>query len=180
MRGGLHSIALSVSGGAREGQPFTFAATRDGSYGEEAYAIVQIEDSAFPDQVVHRKVEFAAGQLQDDGVARTTAQFTPQGDGAADPNGARQLTVYIGTTEVGSFAPACVFVGDSETCTQWYDTPEGEDGSPVTFKVAVADTGLAAGTPSLAVRDAYAAGSRSRRRNKWTVVRMRRSALTSC
>ena len=64
----------------------------------------------------------------------------------------------MGTTEVGSFAPACVFVGASETCTQWYDTPEGEDGSPVTFTVAVADTGLAAGTPSLAVRDAYGGG----------------------
>ena len=158
VRGGLHSIALSVSGGAREGQPFTFAATRDGGYGEEMYAIVQIEDSAFPDQVVHRKVEFAAGGASDDGVARTTAQITPQGDGAADPNGARQLTLSVGTTEVGSFAPACVFVGDSETCTQWYDTPEGEDGTPVTFTVAVADTDLAANTPSLAVRDAYGGG----------------------
>ena len=51
-----------------------------------------------------------------------------------------------------------MFVGASETCTQWYDTPEGEDGTPVTFAVAVADTGLAAGTPSLAVRDAYGGG----------------------
>ncbi len=158
VRGGLHSIALSVSGGAREGQPFAFAATRDGGFGEEMYAIVQIEDSAFPGQVVHRKVEFAAGGASDDGVARTTAQITPQGDGAADPNGARRLTLSVGTTEVGSFAPACVFAGASETCTQWYDTPEGEDGTPVTFAVAVADTGLAAGTPSLAVRDAYGGG----------------------
>ena len=158
VRGGLHSIALSVSGGAREGQPFTFAATRDGGYGEEAYAIVQIEDSAFPDQVVHRKVEFAAGQRQDDGVARTTATFTPQGDDAADPDGERRLTLFVGTTEVGIFAPACVFAGASETCTQWYDTPEGKDGTPVTFAVAVADTGLAEGTPSLAVRDAYGGG----------------------
>ena len=165
VRGGLHSIALEVSGGAREGQPFTFAATRDGGYGEEMYAIVTIRDSAIRDsvdpdklKVFHRRVDFAAGQLQDDGVARTTAQFTPQGDDAADPNGARQLTVYIGTTEVGSFAPACVFAGASETCTQWYDTPEGEDGSPVKFAVAVADTGLAEGTPSLAVRDAYGGG----------------------
>ncbi len=158
VRGGLHSIALSVSGGAREGQPFTFTATRDGGYGEEAYAIVQIEDSAFPDQVVHRKVEFAAGQRQDDGVARTTATFTPQGDDAADPDGERRLTLFVGTTEVGIFAPACVFAGASETCTQWYDTPEGKDGTPVTFAVAVADTGLAEGTPSLAVRDAYGGG----------------------
>ena len=51
-----------------------------------------------------------------------------------------------------------MFVGASETCTQWYDTPEGKDGTPVTFTVAVADTGLAAGTPSLAVRDAYGGG----------------------
>ena len=158
VRGGLHSIALSVSGGAREGQPFAFAATRDGGFGEEMYAIVQIEDSAFPDQVVHRKVEFAAGRASDDGVARTTATFTPQGDGAADPDGERRLTLFVGTTEVGSFAPACVFAGASETCTQWYDTPEGEDGAPVTFAVAVADTGLAEGTPSLAVRDAYGGG----------------------
>ena len=86
----------------------------------------------------------------------TTVQFTPQGDGAADPT--RQLTLSVGTTEVGSFAPACVFVGASETCTQWYDTPEGEDGTPVQFTVAVADTGLAAGAPSLAVRDAYGGG----------------------
>ena len=64
----------------------------------------------------------------------------------------------MGTTEVGSFAPACVFVGASETCTQWYDTPEGKDGTPVQFTVAVADTGLAAGAPSLAVRDAYGGG----------------------
>ena len=158
VRGGLHSIALSVSGGAREGQPFAFAATRDGGFGEEMYAIVQIQDSAFPDQVVHRKVEFAAGRASDDGVARTTATFTPQGDDAADPNGARRLTLFVGTTEVGSFAPACVFAGASETCTQWYETPEGEDGTPVTFAVAVADTGLAEGTPSLAVRDAYGGG----------------------
>ena len=33
----------------------------------------------------HRRVDFAAGQRQDDGVARTTATFTPQGDDAADP-----------------------------------------------------------------------------------------------
>ena len=170
MRGGLHSIALEVSGGAREGQPFTFAATRDGGYGEEAYAIVTIRDSAIIDsaiidpdlqnmpKVFLRRVDFAAGQRQDDGVARTTATFTPQGDDAADPDGERRLTLSVGTTEVGSFAPACVFVGASETCTQWYDTPEGEDGSPVTFAVAVADTGLAAGTPSLAVRDAYGGG----------------------
>ena len=110
-------------------------------------------------EVFHRRVDFAAGQRQDDGVARTTAQLTPQGYDAADPNcGERRLTVNIGTTEVGIFAPACVFVGASETCTQWYDTPEGEDGTPVTFAVAVADTGLAAGTPSLAVRDAYGGG----------------------
>ena len=170
VRGGLHSIALEVSGGAREGQPFTFAATRDGGYGEEAYAIVTIRDSAIIDsaiidpdlqnmpKVFLRRVDFAAGQRQDDGVARTTATFTPQGDDAADPNGERQLTLSVGTTEVGSFAPACVFAGASETCTQWYDTPEGEDGTPVTFAVAVADTGLAAGTPSLAVRDAYGGG----------------------
>ena len=125
VRGGLHSIALSVSGGAREGQPFAFAATRDGGFGEEMYAIVQIEDSAFPDQVVHRKVEFAAGRASDDGVAHTTATFTPQGDDAADPDGERRLTLFVGTTEVGIFAPACVFAGASETCTQWYDTPEG-------------------------------------------------------
>ena len=63
VRGGLHSIALEVSGGAREGQPFTFAATRDGGYGEEMYAIVQIEDSAFANEpVFHRRVDFAAGQ----------------------------------------------------------------------------------------------------------------------
>ena len=160
VRGGLHSIALEVSGGAREGQPFTFAATRDGGFGEEMYAIVQIQDSAFPDQVVHRKVEFAAGRASDDGVARTTATFTPQGDDAADPDGERRLTLFVGTTEVGSFAPACVFAGASETCTHWYDTPEGEDGAPVTFTVAVADTGLAADTPSLAVRDAYGGGVR--------------------
>ena len=173
VRGGLHSIALEVSGGAREGQPFTFAATRDGGYGEEAYAIVTIIDSVFEEydpvlkkcteervlEVFHRRVDFAAGQRQDDGVARTTAQLTPQGYDAADPNcDERRLTVNIGTTEVGIFAPACVFVGASETCTQWYDTPEGEDGTPVTFAVAVADTGLAAGTPSLAVRDAYGGG----------------------
>ena len=158
VRGGLHSIALSVSGGAREGQPFAFAATRDGSYGEDTYAIVSIQDSAFPDQVVYRKVEFAAGGSSDEGVARTTAQLTPAGDGAADPNGARRLTLSVGTTEVGSYAAACVFAGASETCTQWYDTPEGEDGTPVKFAVAVADTDLAANTPSLAVRDAYGGG----------------------
>ena len=173
VRGGLHSIALEVSGGAREGQPFEFAATRDGGYGEEAYAIVTIIDSVFEEydpvlkkcteervlEVFHRRVDFAAGQRQDDGVARTTAQLTPQGYDAADPNcDERRLTVNIGTTEVGIFAPACVFVGASETCTQWYDTPEGKDGTPVTFTVAVADTGLAAGTPSLAVRDAYGGG----------------------
>ena len=57
VRGGLHSIALEVSGGAREGQPFTFAATRDGGYGEEMYAIVQIEDSAFANAEIIRRAE---------------------------------------------------------------------------------------------------------------------------
>ena len=81
VRGGLHSIALEVSREAREGEPFTFAATRDGSYGEEARTrSSQIQDSAFPvvcppdptegcdPPPIHRKVEFAAG-----GALRTRA-----------------------------------------------------------------------------------------------------------
>ena len=158
VRGGLYSIFLTVTGGAREGLPFEFAATRDGGYEEDAYAIVQIGDSAFPGQVVYRRVEFAAGDSPGAGVSDTTAQVTPAGDGAVDPNGTRRLTLSVGTTEVGSFTAACVFAGASETCTQWYDTPEGEDGTPVKFAVAVADVDLAADTPSLAVRDAYGGG----------------------
>ena len=74
VRGGLHSIALEVSGGAREGQPFTFAATRDGGYGEEAYAIVTIRDSAIidsPTSKICRRYSSGGSTLRP-GSARTT------------------------------------------------------------------------------------------------------------
>ena len=167
VRGGLHTIRLAVEGDASEGEPFAFAATRDGGYAEETYAIVTIEDSAFPDRIQYARVDFAAGRAEDEGVARARAALTPGGDGAADPHGERRLALSVGTTEVGNHVEACVFAGPEETCSQWYDTPEGGDGTPVTFSVAVTDQGHAGGLPSLAVRDAYAGGEREPTRERF-------------
>ena len=42
VRGGLHAMRLSVSGSAREGEPFTVTVRRDGGYKETAHAIVRM------------------------------------------------------------------------------------------------------------------------------------------
>ena len=139
VRGGLHTMRLSVSGSASEGEPFTVTVRRDGGYRETAHAIVRMTDSgvespgpgdASAENHGVRLVSFPFDADPEQGPdSRVSVQtVTPPGDGVAD---ARTLTFKMFATDVG----------DSGV-SYWYVT-----GDPVEATVTVTDTGLAGGTP---------------------------------
>ena len=139
VRGGLHAMRLSVSGSAREGEPFTVTVRRDGGYKETAHAIVRMTDSAVESpapgeaSAVNHGVRlmsfpFDADPEQGEDSRVSVQTVTPPGDGVAD---ARTLTFKMFATDVG----------DSGV-SYWYVTRD-----PVEATVTVTDTGLAGGTP---------------------------------
>ena len=139
VRGGLHAMRLSVSGSAREGEPFTVTVRRDGGYKETAHAIVRMTDSgvespapgeASAENHGVRLMSFPFDADPEQGPdSRVSVQtVTPPGDGVAD---ARTLTFKMFATDVG----------DSGV-SYWYVTRD-----PVEATVTVTDTGLAGGTP---------------------------------
>ena len=139
VRGGLHAMRLSVSGSAREGEPFTVTVRRDGGYKETAHAIVRMTDSgmespgpgeASAENHGVRLISFPFDADPEQGEdSRVSVQtVTPPGDGVAD---ARTLTFKMFATDVG----------DSGV-SYWYVTRD-----PVEATVTVTDTGLAGGTP---------------------------------
>ena len=139
VRGGLHAMRLSVSGSAREGEPFTVTVRRDGGYKETAHAIVRMTDSgvespgpgeASAENHGVRLISFPFDADPEQGPdSRVSVQtVTPPGDGVAD---ARTLTFKMFATDVG----------DSGV-SYWYVTRD-----PVEATVTVTDTGLAGGTP---------------------------------
>ena len=139
VRGGLHAMRLSVSGSAREGEPFTVTVRRDGGYKETAHAIVRMTDSgvespapgeASAENHGVRLMSFPFDADPEQGPdSRVSVQtVTPPGDGVAD---ARTLTFKMFATDVG----------DSGV-SYWYVTRD-----PVEVTVTVTDTGLAGGTP---------------------------------
>ena len=150
VRGGLHAMRLAVSGSAREGEPFTVTVRRDGGYREPAHAIVRMTDSGMEspalgeESAVNHGVRlmsfpFDADPKQGPDSRVSVETVTPPGDGAAD---ARTLKLELTATDVGDGG-----------VSYWYVT-----GDPVEVTVAVADTGLARGTPdtpSLGVWDAW-------------------------
>ena len=139
VRGGLHAMRLSVSGSAREGEPFTVTVRRDGGYKETAHAIVRMTDSAVESPVPGEasaenhgvrlmSFPFDADPEQGEDSRVSVQTVTPPGDGVAD---ARTLTFKMFATDVG----------DSGV-SYWYVTRD-----PVEATVTVTDTGLAGGTP---------------------------------
>ena len=139
VRGGLHAMRLSVSGSAREGEPFTVTVRRDGGYKETAHAIVRMTDSGMESpgpgeaSVENHGVRlmsfpFDADPEQGPDSRVSVQTVTPPGDGVAD---ARTLTFKMFATDVG----------DSGV-SYWYVTRD-----PVEATVTVTDTGLAGGTP---------------------------------
>ena len=156
VRGGLHTMWLSVSGSAREGAPFTVRVERSGGFDEMAHALVQVTDSGMPDLAPEALPEGAPlerdglrlmsfpfdagsgqGAKQDANPRFSVRTVAPPGDGVAD--GARTLTLRLIATDVGDGG-----------ISHWYDT-----GDPVEVTVPVADTGLAKDAPTLGVRDAW-------------------------
>ena len=139
VRGGLHAMRLSVSGSAREGEPFTVTVRRDGGYKETAHAIVRMTDSGMESPapgeasaenhgVRLMSFPFDADPEQGPDSRVSVQTVTPPGDGVAD---ARTLTFKMFATDVG----------DSGV-SYWYVTRD-----PVEATVTVTDTGLAGGTP---------------------------------
>ena len=139
VRGGLHAMRLSVSGSAREGEPFTVTVRRDGGYKETAHAIVRMTDSGVESPgpgeasaenhgVRLMSFPFDADPEQGEDSRVSVQTVTPPGDGVAD---ARTLTFKMFATDVG----------DSGV-SYWYVTRD-----PVEATVTVTDTGLAGGTP---------------------------------
>ena len=139
VRGGLYAMRLSVSGSAREGEPFTVTVRRDGGYKETAHAIVRMTDSGMESpapgeaSVENHGVRlmsfpFDADPEQGPDSRVSVQTVTPPGDGVAD---ARTLTFKMLATDVG----------DSGV-SYWYVTRD-----PVEATVTVTDTGLAGGTP---------------------------------
>ena len=139
VRGGLHAMRLSVSGSAREGEPFTVTVRRDGGYKETAHAIVRMTDSGMESPapgeasaenhgVRLMSFPFDADPEQGEDSRVSVQTVTPPGDGVAD---ARTLTFKMFATDVG----------DSGV-SYWYVTRD-----PVEATVTVTDTGLAGGTP---------------------------------
>ena len=150
VRGGLHAMRLAVSGSAREGEPFTVRVERDGGYREPAHAIVRMTDSGMEspapgeESAVNHGLRLMSFPFDADPErgpdSRVSVEtVTPPGDGVAD---ARTLKLELFATDVGDGG-----------VSYWYVT-----GDPVEVTVAVADTGLARGTPdtpSLGVWDAW-------------------------
>ena len=139
VRGGLHAMRLSVSGSAREGEPFTVTVRRDGGYKETAHAIVRMTDSGMESPgpgeasaenhgVRLMSFPFDADPEQGEDSRVSVQTVTPPGDGVA---AARTLTFKMFATDVG----------DSGV-SYWYVTRD-----PVEATVTVTDTGLAGGTP---------------------------------
>ena len=139
VRGGLHAMRLSVSGSAREGEPFTVTVRRDGGYKETAHAIVRMTDSGMESPAPGEEsaenhgvrlmsFPFDADPEQGEDSRVSVQTVTPPGDGVAD---ARTLTFKMFATDVG----------DSGV-SYWYVTRD-----PVEATVTVTDTGLAGGTP---------------------------------
>ena len=147
VRGGLHAMRLSVSGSAREGAPFTVTVRRNGGYEEPAHAIVWMTDSGMEspapgeESAVNHGVRlmsfpFDADPEQGADSRVSVGTVTPPGDGVAD---ARTLKLELTGTDVGI-----------DGVSYWYVTR-----NPVEATVAVSDTGLAKGAPSLSVQDAW-------------------------
>ena len=70
------TMHLYTEGTVREGEPFTLGVRRTGDASKAAYAVVELEDSAFPNRVRHAVVELAAN------ATTGTTTFTPALDGA--------------------------------------------------------------------------------------------------
>ena len=143
VRGGYFRTEITVPGSAREGEPFTVRATRDGDVDERAFATVEVTDSAM-ERVLLIAVEFypkgselASGEVSDGRSGSFT--LTPRPDGKADPDGERTMTIRLLDTLSGR-------VGADGAV--WYEASGTRE---VTVKVA--DAGLADGedAPVLAV-----------------------------
>ena len=106
VRGGYFQTQISVPGTAREGEPFTIRATRDGNLDEHAFAAVDVVDSALT-YVLPVAVEIypTGGKLSDGTIADGTSgyfTFTPPPDGLADPDGERTMTIRLHDTASSS------------------------------------------------------------------------------
>ena len=143
VRGGFFAMWLSVSGSAREGEPFTVTVQRDGGFDELAHAIVQVTDSGVAENQGMSFMSFPFDEAsREDADPKVSVQtVTPPGDG--EENGERTLTFELSATDVG----------ESESgISYWYVM-----GNPVEATAPVTDTGMAGGdpdTPSLGVWDA--------------------------
>ena len=132
VRGGFFAMWLSVSGSAREGEPFTVTVQRDGGFDELAHALVHVTDNGVEPGSSFLSFPFDADSEQGEASQFSVGIVTPPGNGAA---AARTLTVRLYATDVG----------DSGV-SYWYVTRD-----PVEVTVPVVDTGLATDASSLSV-----------------------------
>ena len=85
------TVALRISGSAREGEPFTLRATRSGATDPDTYVFFELHDSAFPAGNEHRVAYFHEVAYFDGTTA--TASYTPPFDTARPAR--RTFTVRI-------------------------------------------------------------------------------------
>ncbi len=103
VRGGYFQTQISVPSTAREGEPFTIRATRDGDFDEHALASVEVVDSAVetvrlvPVEFHPRGSKLYDGKIADGRSGHFT--LTPPPDGEADPEGERVMTIRLRDTD---------------------------------------------------------------------------------
>ena len=102
VRGGYFRTQISVPSTAREGEPFTIRATRDGDFYERALASVEVVDSAVESvQLVPVEFHPRGSKLYDGKITdgrSGTFTLTPPPDGKADPEGERVMTIRLRDT----------------------------------------------------------------------------------